>query len=251
MDASPELYASEQFDSSEALSQDGLEILERVGQAPRFNQWLMEGLRPHVGARVLEAGCGIGNLTELLSDTERVVGVDIDASYVRLLRRRYAKEKHFAFYQANLHDLLSLPQLADEDFDTVLCVNVLEHVRDDQLVLKNFAQLLKPGGHVVLQVPAHPWLYTEVDRTLGHYRRYSKAELKQKFEEAGLVIEELYGFNRLGTVGWFVSGTILGARTLSTWQMRTYDRLLPLARQMERISLLPTLSLVAIGRRPN
>jgi SAM-dependent methyltransferase len=210
----------------------------------------MEGLRPFVGARVLEAGCGIGNLTELLTEAERLVGVDMDASYVGRLRRRYAVKEHIDFHQADLHELLNLPQLTEEVFDTVLCVNVLEHVRDDRLVLNNFAQLLQPGGRVVLQVPAHPWLYSEVDRTLGHFRRYTKQELKYKFEESGLVVERLYGFNRLGAFGWLVSGKALRARTLSTWQMQTYERIVSLAKLIERIAPLPALSLVAIGRTP-
>ncbi|MEM9657296.1 MAG: class I SAM-dependent methyltransferase [Planctomycetota bacterium] len=232
------------------VSHDGLQILESVGQAPRFNRWLMDGLQPYLGTRILEAGSGIGNLTELLSGCERLVGVDMDAAYVDRLRRRYASQPSYAFYQTDLHDLIDMPELTSERFDAVLCVNVLEHVRDDELVLSHFAKLLAPGGRLVLLVPAHPWLYSAVDRTLGHFRRYERQGLQRKIERAGLEMESLHGFNRLGALGWLVSGKLLRRRTLSAGQMQAYERLLPVARGMERLSFLPALSLVAIAGKP-
>lgn len=236
-------------DATEVVSHDGLEILENVGQAPKFNDWLMQVLRPYLGERVLEAGSGIGNLTERLTDRRRVVGIDMDATYVARLRRRHADAEQFAFYSADLHDLDQVVELAEERFDSVLCVNVLEHVKDDQLVLGHFANLLAPGGTAVLLVPAHPWLYSQVDHTLGHYRRYTHSEFRTKIEKTGLKVERLFGFNRLGTLGWWASGKVLRRRTLSAGQMKTYERLLPVAKTLERLSILPALSVVAIARK--
>jgi 2-polyprenyl-3-methyl-5-hydroxy-6-metoxy-1,4-benzoquinol methylase len=209
----------------------------------------MATLSRFMGDRVLEAGSGIGNLTELLTNHQRVVGVDMDASYVARLRERHADPEKFAFYQTDLHDLDQLPELKQERLDTIICVNVLEHVRDDELVLQHFANLLENDGRAIILVPAHPWLYSEVDRKLGHYRRYVRTELSDKMTTAGFQLEQLFPFNRLGTLGWYVSGKLMRADTLSARQMRSYDSVLPLAKLLERCTWLPGLSLVAVGRK--
>lgn len=235
--------------SPEQISQDGLEVLENVGCAPRFNAWMMSQLTPHLGRRVLEAGSGIGNLTSMLADRDRVVGVDMEHEYVERLRRRFARQSHLAFHQANLEELPQCAALVREQIDTVLCVNVLEHVADDRRALQHFYDVLQPGGVAVLLVPAHPWLYSKVDAALGHFRRYTEWELASKMATAGFQIVHTGWFNRLGMIGWAISGKILRRRTLSKGQMQLYERLFGLAQRIERIGYLPALSLIAVGRK--
>jgi methyltransferase family protein len=116
-------------------------------------------------------------------------------------------------------------------------------------VIRHFFDILEPGGHAVVLVPAHPRLYSACDRTLGHCRRYTEHELSERFTRAGFEIVSLRQFNRLGTLGWWLNGK-LGRRDLSPVQMRMYERMLPLAKLMDKIGWGPGLSLIVVARKP-
>ncbi len=228
---------------------EGFFILQSIRSARRFNTWMVDRFRRFIGSRVLEGGCGIGNLTELLLDRERLVCLDNDPFYVEVIRRRYG---HLA--NIDVHDM-SLTKIAnstlqEERLDTVVCINVLEHIEEELDTLRGFHDVLEPGGHAIVLVPAHPWLYTGVDRALGHCRRYTAEALRERMEEAGFEVVACEGFNRLGTLGWFVSGKILGKTTITPGQMKLFEWLMPVARLLERVPILPHLSLVAVGRKP-
>jgi glycosyltransferase involved in cell wall biosynthesis len=229
---------------------DGFLILQSVRRAKGFNRWLVKQLAPYVGKRVLEAGSGIGNLTELFLDRERLACVDLDPFYVERLNQRYGHLANLSFHEADLSQLENCSQLRQAKLDTVVCINVLEHIEDDEKVLRNFYQLLRPGGHALLLVPADPRLYSAVDKTLGHYRRYTREEMVAKMQQAGFDVVESKGFNRLGSLGWFVSGKVLGRTTLSAGQMKLYEWLLPLAKLFDWLQILPPLSVIAVGRKP-
>jgi glycosyltransferase involved in cell wall biosynthesis len=229
---------------------EGFLILQSVRKAQGFNRWLVGQFREYVGRRVLEAGCGIGNLTELFLDRERLVCVDNERFYVECIARRFGHLENLAVHQADLTRLDEQASLQDERLDTVICINVLEHIEDEVRVLRNFFEVLVPGGHVIILVPAHPYLYTSVDRVLGHCRRYEADVLTARLQEAGFEVLTCRGFNRLGSLGWFVSGKVLGRQTLSARQMKMYERLLPLARLIEKVPGLPHLSLIAVARKP-
>jgi glycosyltransferase involved in cell wall biosynthesis len=229
---------------------EGFLILQSVRRARGFNGWLVRQLAPFVGRRVLEAGSGIGNLTEFFLDRERLACVDVDPFYVERLSQRYGHLANLSFHQADLSQLHNCNALCKARLDTIICINVLEHIENDAKVLRNFYELLQPGGHAMLLVPANPRLYTGVDKALGHFRRYTRQELVSKMRDAGFDVVESKGFNRLGSLGWFVSGKLLGRTTLSAGQMKLYEWLLPLAKLVDRIGLLPPLSVIAVGRKP-
>ncbi len=229
---------------------DGFNILVSVGSAPKFNRWLVSKISPYFGKRILEAGSGIGNLTELFSHKDRLACVDFDPLYVERLRQRFGHMDNMSFHEFDLNKLGTCKELKTAHLDTIVCVNVLEHIEDDRRVLKSFAKLLEPGGQVVLLVPANPDLYTNVDRTLGHFRRYAFEEATAKMEEAGLDVVHCSGFNRLGAIGWYVSGKLLKRSTLSSRQMKLYEWLLPVAKLIERLTFLPQLSVIVVGRKP-
>jgi glycosyltransferase involved in cell wall biosynthesis len=230
---------------------DGFYILQSLRNARGFNRWMLRQVLPFVGQRVLEAGCGIGSLSEGLLDRERLVCVDNDRFYVQRIGQRYG---HLANVSVRELDLLRMADhvedLRREDLDTIVCMNVLEHLDDDGRTLADFHRILRPGGHAIILVPAHQWLYTGVDRALGHVRRYTRRELELKMCAAGFEVVHSQGFNRLGSMGWFVSGKILRRTTLSAGQMKLYEWLLPVAKLFERLPVLPHLSVIAVGRKP-
>jgi glycosyltransferase involved in cell wall biosynthesis len=238
------------FFSCRFTSREGFLILQSVRRARGFNRWLFRQLAPYVGRRVLEAGSGIGNLTELLLDRERLACVDVDPFYVERLSRRHAHLDNLSVHEADLTKLQKCSELRKANLDTIICINVLEHIENDSKVLQNFFQLLRPGGHTLLLVPANPRLYTGVDQALGHFRRYTTDSLTLKLKQAGFDVLESRGFNRLGSLGWYISGKLLKRTTLSGSQMRLYEWLLPLAKVVERLPVLPHLSLIAVGRKP-
>jgi glycosyltransferase involved in cell wall biosynthesis len=229
---------------------DGYYILASVRNARGFNRWLYRQIEPYVGGRVLEAGCGIGNLTEFLLDRERLLACDIDRFYVEMIGRRFGHLENFETREFDLASEGDLRSLEGERLDTIVCLNVLEHIAEDERVLGHFFEALEPGGRAIILVPQHPWLYTRVDRTLGHERRYTAEELGAKLARAGFEVEQVRGFNRLGTLGWYVSGKWLGKTHLEPGQMKAYNRVLPVARAVERLPWPPALSVIGVGRKP-
>ena len=226
----------------------GLETLERLAAAaPRYNQWLIERVTPWVGQRVLEIGAGVGTMSAFLVDRERVVLSDTDPYYLDRLRERFAGQAHVAVTALRLPSVNG--QLVEERFDTIICLNVLEHVRDDMLSLASMRRLLLPGGKLVLLVPSLPTIYGTLDKALGHFRRYTPRELARKCAEVGLRMLHTEYFNLAGVPGWWFAGRVLKRELLPTGSLRWYDALVPLFR-LER--LLPWRigqSLIAVGER--
>lgn len=227
----------------------GAATLDRLAAAPRYNRWMFDRLRPWLGSHVLEIGAGIGNLSAFLAERPRVVLSDTDAFYLGELRRRFAGMPNVSVVE------LRLPAVSDEltrhRFDTVICLNVLEHVRDDRLSVAAVYRLLAPGGRLVLLVPALPALYGTLDRALGHFRRYTPRGLRDLFTDAGFRVRHLEYFNLAGVPGWWVTGRVLRRTLIPTGPLRFYDALVPLFR-LER--LLPWRigqSLIMVGERPD
>ena len=154
---------------------DGYYILQSMRRARGLNRWILEQIRPFVGSRVLEAGCGIGNFTELLLDRERLVCVDNDPFYVEMINWRLGHLENFRILQMDLADAADYAELKQEALDTIICLNVLEHIKADEEVLRAYYDLLEPGGHAIILVPAHMWLYGPCDAAIGHERRYTQA----------------------------------------------------------------------------
>lgn len=226
----------------------GAATLERLAAAPNYNRWMFDRLRPWVGRRVLEIGSGIGNLSAFLLDRERLVLTDTASDYLDRLRARFAGRANVGIAHLYLPD--DHAGLAGERFDTIICLNVLEHVEDDHTSLVVMRRLLAPGGRLVLLVPALRALYGTLDVALGHHRRYGRRDLATKFPAAGLALRHLEYFNLAGIPGWWLAGRVLRRRIIPAASLRWYDALVPLFR-LER--LLPWRigqSLIAIGEAP-
>src|SRR5204862_4713690 len=177
----------------------GAATLERMAAAPRFNRWMFERLRPWIGRRVLEIGAGIGNMSAFLVDqapVDRVVLTDTEPVYLGRLRERFAGRPHVSVAELRLPAVSS--GLLAERLDTVVCLNVLEHIEDDRASLRAMHDLLQPGGRLVLLVPSLRALYGTLDEALGHFRRYVPAELSEKLCAAGFRLRYIEYFNLAG-----------------------------------------------------
>lgn len=224
--------------------------LETLSQAKHFNAEVWKRVEPFLGTDILEVGMGIGIFTEMLLTRGRVFGVEIVPEFVTEARRRLGARKDLESIIADIG--AELPDsLRERSFDTIVCMNVLEHIEDDRGTLSRFLGLLKPGGRLVLVVPAHKWLFNPLDSNDGHFRRYEKPELKARMEEAGFRILHEGRFNLFGIAGWLINGTILRRKDLPAGQMGLFDRLAPLLFRLERLVGPPAgLSLLCVGEKP-
>jgi SAM-dependent methyltransferase len=198
---------------------------------------------------MLEAGAGIGNLTNLLLQREYLLAADYEPTYLELLRSRFAYWSNVRVERVDLTQPPDLERWRNERLDTVLCSNVLEHLQPDEQVLRSFHETLAPGGHCIIVVPAGRWLYTDIDKELGHYRRYTREDLRAKMVAAGFDVVFERQFGRLGALSWALSGHVFRRRHLSPLQMKAFDRLLPVARTLEYLLPLPGMSLIMVGQK--
>lgn len=226
------------------------EVRERRLLIDLCDRWLFEEIAQFVGDRVLEVGCGMGNLTRYLLDRELVVAIDLDPNSVRSVSQQFSR---CANVQAFIYDITdpSVLELGHFGFDTAISLNVLEHVEDDGLALRHIWQILRPGGRLALIAPAHSWLYGAMDSAIGHYRRYDKRLLEDELRGAGFHVECQRYMNGLGALGWFVNGRILRRSVPPKGQLRAFNLLVPFVRAFER--LMPPfwgISLLSISRKP-
>lgn len=226
----------------------GAATLERLGAAPNFNRWMFERVRPWIGDRVLEIGSGIGNLSQFLLDRPRLVLTDTAPDYLKRLRERFGGLPNVEVMRLYLPTVDG--PVAAERFDTIVCLNVLEHVADDHASLAAMRSLLAPGGRLVLLVPALPVIYGTLDEALGHVRRYTPRELRVKYAAAGLAVRHMEYFNLAGIPGWWFVGRLLRRRLLPEGSLRWFDALVPLFRLERLLPWRVGQSLIATGEVP-
>jgi glycosyltransferase involved in cell wall biosynthesis len=224
--------------------------LARMGRLEPYNRWLADRFRAALGARVLEIGAGFGNMTRQFTDRELVVASDLDPVALEYLRGTFRGEARVrvASYRFPL-DEVERQEIRSLRLDTVVCLNVLEHIENDAATLADFHAVLPPGGRLVLIVPALSRLYGTLDEHLHHFRRYEKAELESKVRDAGFALEDCRFLNRPGILGWYINGKILRRRVLPSGQLAAFRLLLPLLRREEKSPPSSGMSLLAIARK--
>ena len=224
--------------------------LARMGKLEPYNRWLADRFEKSLGQRVLEIGAGFGNMTRHLTPREMIIASDLDAVALEYLRGAFRDDPsiRIASYRFPLQpgQRRELEGLA---LDTVVCLNVLEHIEDDVSTLADLLSILRPGGRLVLIVPAHARLYSSLDVHLRHFRRYEKPELEKKIRDAGFVLEDCRFLNRPGVFGWYVNGRVLRRRVLPRGQLSLFKLVLPLLRSEETNPPSWGLSLLAIARK--
>lgn len=227
----------------------GMYVLRSCDKAGRYNQWLLRQVEQVLGPKLLEAGSGIGNLSQLLTEREELVLVDHDPLYVEMLHDRFALCENVTVRQTDLTEEGFERQWGAKSLDTILCSNVLEHLEPHEKVLAGFHRALEPGGHCVIIVPAEPKLYTGLDKALGHYRRYTEEGLTQLMSATGFEIIYSRQACKVGALAWLVNGRLLGKRSLTPRQMIWFDRFWPLLQRIDRFLPWRGMSLIVVGRK--
>ncbi|HTR47777.1 MAG TPA: bifunctional glycosyltransferase/class I SAM-dependent methyltransferase [Verrucomicrobiae bacterium] len=227
--------------------ESGGEILERLNRAPRFTKWMADVIRPYVGDRVLEVGAGTGNMSVHLMPRSIYWATDVNPHYLEYLVTLRATRPYLRVAYTNAMEAASFP--VGQAFDTVVCLNVVEHVQDDVAALRNIHDALVDGGRAVVLVPCGQWLYGTLDEVLGHFRRYREDQLAGVARQAGFHVEEILKFNRPGVPAWWLNGRILRRKTFGLGQIRMLNMLTPLFRLVDAWLPLPPLSYIAILRK--
>lgn len=219
------------------LEQEHLDALERMRILEPYYRWAFSLLEPYIGSRVMDAGCGIGNFTHLLAEkADYVLAVDLSPRNIELLTWRFRGSKIVEILQADLeHDLAAIRKKA---IDTVVCLDVLEHVEDDVALLASFRQSIQPGGTLLLKVPACTWLYGSIDVASSHYRRYNKAELAERALRAGWESVRVFHMNVFGVLPYWFKSRILNrsvnfSRTFPRWQIKLIRRAIPIMKVVD------------------
>ncbi len=226
-------------EDSGAYAYEARRNLELSSTAPRFNDWMFSTVAPFLRGDILEVGSGLGVYSRRLFERfpeSRLVFSDLDAAYVRQLADEYKNTVRVAVKKLDVTDARSLAQYR-QSFDGVIMLNVLEHLADDRAALHNIYEMLRPGGHAVILVPAYPRLFNALDRTAGHYRRYTRRSLKRLVGRTPFVMKEMFSFNFFAIFGWYVNGSLLGKADLSSRAMKLFDLLVPFFRTFERVIL--------------
>jgi glycosyltransferase involved in cell wall biosynthesis len=221
----------------------GSEILARLNRAPRFTKWMADTIRPYVGDRVLEIGAGIGNLTANLVPRSEYHASDINPQY---LDRLETLKQTRPYLQVHYTDAAAGETFPAGRFDTVVCLNVVEHIQNDLAVLTNIRKSLDKDGRAIVLVPNGPGLYGTLDKVLGHFRRYTREQLLDLCRRAGFTVEKVLKFNRIGSPGWWLNGRILKREIFGFWQIKLLNTLVPIVRPIDRFLPFPHLSWIVI-----
>jgi glycosyltransferase involved in cell wall biosynthesis len=225
----------------------GAAILERLNRAPRFTRWMADAIRPYVGDRVLEIGAGIGNMSVHLMPRTLYWATDVNAQYLDYLDRLCPTRPYMRVTYTNAENPETFP--AGQSFDTVVCLNVLEHVQDDAAALRNVWNVLDPGGRAIILVPCGPKLYGTLDEVLGHFRRYTREQLAEVSQQSGFCVEKILEFNRPGVLAWWLNGRILRRQTFGLSQIRLLNVMTPVFRLLDKWLPFPPLSIIAVLRK--
>lgn len=226
--------------------------LEAMIGADNYYAWILSTIRPYLGKSIVEVGAGVGSFSKLLLQSKPKTLTLIEPSKMfQLLQKNISSTKTTTV--TPLHGYLKTETKAVKATkpDTIVYINVMEHVKDDRAEVKQAAELLQPGGRLIIFVPAFQALYSNFDKSIDHYRRYTKADLKKILNEAGLEVEYSRYMDMVGMGPWWFSFVVMKRTTLVPFLVKTYDKLcIPVIRFFEsRIPAPAGKNVLVVARR--
>lgn len=242
-----------QFDVKK-IDLEGMENLEVIAKADRFNHWMYDVIKPFCHGNILEIGSGIGNISQFFIEAGNQITLsDLRENYCQVLQNKFGHKNNLrGIMQIDIIDVNFDEKHGDlfGTFDSIYALNIVEHVKDDKLALANCKKLLKDGGNLVILVPAYQSLYNNFDKELEHYRRYTSNSLRQVFHENNFKIIHNQYFNLAAIAGWFVSGTIFRNKTIPNDQMKLYNSLVPFFKLLDKVVFNTIgISVIQVGKK--
>ena len=243
---------SDQYDRRYLQTSDPFIMVDcrQMENAPNYNKWLYELVKPFIGNRVLEIGPGIGIISrKVIEDIELLVGIEPNQYCADVLSKTLKNDRRFTLINTSIEDC-DFQDLKEYQFDTILCMNVLEHIEDDVGTLLFIEKILEPGGRVVLLVPAFPKAYGPIDKAVGHFRRYSKTSIREIMGKTSLKIENLSYSNLFGLLGWLFNARIRNSTSQNDFQIKLFNKIVPLLSFIEnKVGCPMGLSLISVSRK--
>jgi len=225
--------------------------LEALATLKRYQAWIVDSFAPYLGGPAIEFGAGLGNISALLRPhVDSLDLVEPSPNLTGPLSARFAGDAAVTVFADTLEARLG--QTADGAYRSVVLVNVLEHIEDDRAALDGFFRILEPGGHLLLFVPALRFLFSELDRVHGHFRRYHLKELEGRVRGAGFAIVAGRYFDAFGVLPWWLLNTVMGATGFNARLAETYDRVfVPVSRAVEAAAAPPLgKNVLIVARKP-
>lgn len=234
---------------SDEFSREGDTNLQILASANNFTLWMYEQIKPFLKGNILEIGSGRGNYSKIIINSfpqNRIILSDISENYVKDLKKQFESSNVVAV-KLNLEKKGDFEKI-NTNIDSAFALNVMEHIENDIDAMNNLYEKLNKGGTFTILVPAHKFLYNCIDKSVGHYRRYTRKDLLKKVSQTKFKVKKLFYFNALPILGWYWSGNILKKDILSKNNMRLFDTLVPLLRFIEKYILRKKIgmSLVAV-----
>lgn len=209
----------------------GTQTLESMSQAVWYNRWVVGKFDKYLKGKILEVGCGIGNFTKLLTGYGEVFAIDIDRHHVAEASKAVGGR-----VKVQIGDIEKSKDFFNgQKFDSVICLNVLEHIKEDKKALKNLYYLLNKGGILILLVPAHDFLFGKIDQSIGHCRRYDKVSLNKLMTGIGFKIINERIMNMLGGIGWWFSSKLFANSQVDKGKIKIFNLLAPIILPLEDI----------------
>ena len=224
--------------------------LDALVEARNYYGWILTHFAPYVGSKVVELGAGTGTFAAFLlggTNVSELTLVEPADNLFPLLQKKFSADPRVKLVKGYLGDLPASPAL-----DSVVLINVHEHVRDDVDLLLGAYQRLVPGGTILVFAPALAALYGTLDEAFEHCRRYTKSDLASKLQQAGFGVESIRYLNLPGVATWFLAARVFRRNTIGRTAVRFYDRwVVPCASRLERLREPPLgQSLLAVARKP-
>jgi glycosyltransferase involved in cell wall biosynthesis len=227
----------------------GRAFLNNLTGTPQYLSWLTQKLRPHLGDTVLELGAGIGNIAgRLMGRRLRYVVAEKDPLYLHALGNRFLRTPNVAVHQLDPENPADY-RSAGGPFQTVLCINVLEHVDDPDQVIASCAEVIEPGGSLIVLVPQGRRKMGSLDRTLGHKRRFDKKQLRALLAKHGFEVGRLYQLNKIGAPAWWLYSRVLRRTQINKVTLKLFDKTVWLWKRIEGALPWKGLSLVAVAKK--
>jgi SAM-dependent methyltransferase len=223
------------------------EVLEGLATAVNHRRWFVELALPYLGDNPIEIGSGLGDYAlEWAEHLPRFTASEADPDRLVLLKERLADRPDI-----DIREML-LPTSVRGDYSSAVSYNVLEHIEDHVGALRSMSTLVRPGGRIILIVPAFMFAMSQVDIATGHVRRYTKKTMRAALTEAGLEIEKLHYANALGLIGYYGATSIFKLAPKEGPMVKLYDSLvLPVTKAAERVVKPPFgQSVFAVARTP-
>ena len=225
------------------------EWLDRMGKLNKYNEWLFSHIKDYLGNSVWEAGAGIGTYSKCMSGVKFLFLSDVVDGYLKKLNMEFNNFNNVIVERIDLTNE-DYRKLQHYNIDTVVCINVLEHVEHDLKAMENIYKVLKNDGRFLFIGPNHPFLYGSLDKYANHFRRYTKKGLTSSLNKIGFKIEKISVVNSLAAFNWFLQSKILKRKIISEEGLEMCEKFIALAKIVDRINPFPIGSnIVVIARK--